>query len=248
MNETDLKSLLRQYEELRRFEEKINNEKILFEKYPHIKNGKLISDNMNINLIPKFKDEDKYNFNLEIKYLNLISGLSITNENILNSFQLWDKIHNNDIETIFYNSYNFIKLYKLNEYIISDIKKFIDESISTIWCIKQKKYINKITIDSIGKLKTDLKESHPQLSELKEFEGYFDIINDICNSNKHSFTNNLEYIIGRDDNCVTAIYSKKNYNINKPKLYVVKLEDIINEFNYFYEKFFNIVEQLSSKS
>ena len=245
MNETDLKTLLRQYEELRRFEEKINNEKILFEKYPHIKNGKLISDNMHINLIPKFKQEDKHNFNLEIKYINLISGLSITNENIVNSFQLWDKIHNNNDELLMYNSYNFIKLYKLNEYIISDIKKFIDEAISTICCIKQNKNLNKITIDSIGKLKTDLKKQQPQLLEFKEFEGYFEIINDICNSHKHSFTNNLEYIIGRDENCVTAIYSKKNINLTKPKLYVVKLEDIINDFNNFYEKFFNIIDQLS---
>ncbi len=222
----------------------IEDEKKIFQDYIHIDNGKYISDDISIDKIPKFKDEDNYNYNLKQKYITLIDGLSITNENIINSFKVWKKIHNNDVEVSVFSTYHCLKLLKLNEYIIYDIKKFIDESIATLWVIRQEENIDNIKIDSIGSMLNDknsdiVKEKIPDLLEFKDF---FEIINDICNSYKHSFTNNMRAMYGSEEDCVISIYAKGNKDIYNSKVYSVPLRRIINEFNLFYKKFFELVE------
>lgn len=234
-----------------RYIQKKKEEEKLFDKYPTINNGKFISDNFGVNLLPKFKEDHKLKYNLSIKYKNLINGLSITNENIIESFILYKKIKENDIETIVFNSYSYSKWFKLNEYIVSDIRKFIDESIATLWCLKYDNIKRGIKIDSIGSLLKNFNgnEENWELPELKQFVNFFSCINDISNSYKHSFTNNMELIMGSQKNCVMAIYDKYNKDISNKdniKVYNVSLEDIINKFNDFYKSFFDIVNNLNT--
>lgn len=211
-----------------------------------IDTGILIHDNINMNKIPKISEALNEEYGFDIKFINLISGLSITNELICESNLLFDKIKNDFEEVLIFNSYSFIKLQKLNEYIVYDLKKYIDEVISITWLLKQKIYVEDIIINSIGEYFK--KGKTYGYNEYDKFEKLFHNLNDLDNAYKHSYTNNaVPPTIGIEKNYIVVYYSKYGKKIKNPDKIDIKLDELINLFNVFYKYSYQLIEKLGNE-
>lgn len=227
----------------------LNQQKLNRKKYPLIDNGKEIIENFDFSLLPNFNNYKDPYINLKLKYEKLITDLDMVNENLTNSFEIWNKIHNNSIYNItdfkIFNFYCFNKLNKLNEYIAYDLKRIIDEVISTISVIKKKINNGKLSISSIGEY---LNKHNSSYNEFDEFIDLFTKLNDLINAYKHSYLNTDFSSLGRDENCFTALYSKNNDFSKEPKILCVSVAYIISEFNKFYKKSFDLIDTLTKST
>ena len=83
--------------------------------------------------------------------MKLVTDLDVVNQNIIETHEIWNKIVDiENVELQIYNTYKFKRLRKLHEYIIYDLKHFIDQVIATIAIIKGTVKDNKVFISSIG--------------------------------------------------------------------------------------------------
>lgn len=232
---------------IKRYEEILAEQKSNRQKYTLINTGKEIIENFSSNLLPNFHNYQDPYVNLEKKFIKLISDLDIVNKNLTESYILWNKITNNtaniDPELIVFNSFYHTKLSKLNEYIAFDLKKFIDEVLATICVIKNKIDNDKLEISSIGNY---LNSHDNTYNEFDEFLDLFKKLNDIINAYKHSYANTDFFAFGKDENCFTALYSKHNDFSKDLELYCVSVNYIVNEFNKFYKKAFEIIDNLTT--
>ena len=62
----------------------------------------------------------------------------------------------------------------------------------------------------------------------------FQKLDDLSNSYKHSYANSDLSLIGRDEDCFVALYSKYNDFDTNPTPYVISMNYVIDEFNKFY--------------
>ena len=98
-----------------------------FDKYTLIRTGKLPSEVFNSTILPSRTDKIvQYGF--EIKFMNMVCSLDTTNVNLLQAYQLWEKIRDRSIADS--NQWIFNYINSLNSYIIYDIRHFIDDIIS----------------------------------------------------------------------------------------------------------------------
>lgn len=227
----------------------LNMQKLNREKYQLIDTGKEIIENFNISLLPNFNDYKDPYINLELKYMKLITDLDMVNENLTKSFEIWNKIHNDSVNNItdfkIFNTYYFNKLNKLNEYIAYDLKKFIDEVLSIICVIKNQINNGKLSISSIGSY---LNKHNSSYNEFDDFLDLFTKLNDLINAYKHSYANTDFPSLGRKENCFTALYIKNNDFSKKIKILCVSVNYIVNEFNKFYKKSFELIDTLTQDS
>lgn len=205
-----------------------------------IENNMLIHDNMNegylCDLNVQFPDDIGKGIN--IKLYKMICKINITNELIVESNKWFEYIKNNTGKSFYFNTYSFNKVEKCNEIIIHDIKKYIEILLEIDWILRNPKDTT-IKYDSLGKI--ILKNNRKNFSEFEKYKAYEDFlkqINDIDNTFKHAFVNDIETFLEREKNCITVIKSKKennNQKINEGEeiLYII-LDDMIKQFNDFF--------------
>lgn len=214
-------------------------------KYLLIDNGKEIIENFNIMLIPKFNGYKDPYVNEQLKFMKLITDLDVVNQNIIESNEIWSKIKNvENLNVQIYNTYNYKRLNKLLEYIVFDLKHFIDETIATISIIKGFIKDNKVYISSIGAY---LSKKQLDFNDFDNFLDLFQKLDDLSNSYKHSYANSDLSIIGRDENCFVSLYSKYNNFDNNPIPYIISMNYIISEFNKFYKYSFELIDNLTKE-
>ena len=215
----------------------IAKEKEVLEKNVLIDTGKVPHENFRVDLLPGFPKEKAQVYGFTQKMVILICGLDLTNENLIQLYETWQMIHNNLIDIQFFNTYYIMKLVKLQEYIIHDIKHFIDQMIAIMWCLSQQQIVEAIEISSIG----EYLNKQEQIGELSVFCDFFMLINDIENAYKHSVANDTGIIDGREEACFTALYSKHNKNYFNPEFYCVPVKEVVEKFNEFYRKIFQLL-------
>lgn len=210
-------------------------------KYILIENNHLIHENINSLKIKPIIPNDKDNYGLNIAILNMILSINITNELVIESHEIFNKIKCNskDIQTL--NSYYYAKYYELNKMIVHNIKHYCDEIITIFYLLSSPVIVSNIDIRSIS--------SYFSLDEDKrKYTNYEDFLNTILeldNSFKHSFSEVITPSrIGVKDNCIVTYYSKYGRNFLNPTMLSYKLDDIIVWFNSFYKEFVKKVEEL----
>lgn len=233
-------------ESYNKYEKILNQQKLNRQKYNLINTGKEIIENFNISLLPNFNGYQDPYINLELKYMKLITDLDIANQNLTESYEIWNKIHSSsgatDPELMIFNTFYFKKLNKLNEYIAFDLKKFIDEVLSTICVIKNKINNDKLHISSIGEY-LNLHDS--TYNEFDVFLDLFTKLNDLINAYKHSYANTDFSAFGRDEDCFIALYSKHNDFSKDLRFYCISINYVITEFNKFYKESFILIDTLT---
>lgn len=231
---------------MKEYQENLKKCQYYREKYLLIDSGKEIIEFYNARLMPKFNGYKDPFVNEQKKFMKLITDLDVVNQNIIESHEIWNRIVNNsdDPFLMVYNVYLYKRLDKLHEYIVFDLKHFIDEVIATISVIKGEILNDKILITSIGDY---IGKRNNKFHDLDEFKDLFEKLDDLSNSYKHSYANSDFSAIGRDEDYFVALYSKYNNFGQNPKPYVVSIDYIITEFNKFYKFTFDIIDKLTSK-
>lgn len=237
--ETEIERIIKEY--------KINLDKCkeYRKKYLLIDTGKEIIENFNVALIPNFNGYKDPYVDEQLKFMRLITDLDVVNQNIIESNEIWGKIKNSEnLDVQIYNTYKYKRLNKLHEYIVFDLKHFIDETIATISIIKGFVKDNKVYISSIGAY---LSKKEPNFNDFNNFLDLFQKLDDLSNSYKHSYANSDLSVIGRDENCFISLYSKYNDFDNNPIPYVISMDYIICEFNKFYKFSFELIDKITKK-
>lgn len=67
----------------------------------------------------------------------------------------------------------------------------------------------------------------------------------MSNAYKHSYANSDFSVIGKDEDCFVALYSKYNDFNNDSVPYVISINYIVQEFNKFYKFSFKLIDQLT---
>lgn len=229
---------------LKEYLKDIEKEKEDRKNYTLIETGKGSVENFNINLLPNFNGFQYPYVNLEIKYTSLITDLDITNELIKVVTDIWRKVTSLKIspEILVYNTYLYNRLQKLNQYIIFDLKHFIDETIATIWIIYKNSQTDSVVVADIGDY---LKDGNKDFKILDNFIDLFKKMNDLFNSYKHSYLNTDCYCIGKNEPCFIALGSKSRALSSTSTFYCISMNYIINEFNRFYKASFDLIDTLT---
>lgn len=224
--------------------ENLEKEKQDRKNYTLIETGKECIENFNVNLLPNFNGFKYPYVNLEMKYMRLITDLDTTNELIKEVTDIWGKITNRKIspEISVYNTYFYNRLQKLSQYIVFDLKHFIDETIATIWIIYNNSQTDSIVVADIGDY---LKDGNKDFKILDNFIDLFKKMNDLFNSYKHSYLNTDFFNIGRDEPCFLALGSKSRSLSTTATPYCISMNYIINEFNRFYKESFTLIDTLT---
>ena len=123
-----------------------------------------------------------------------------------------------------------------------DLKHFVDEIIATISIIRGFVSGNKVYIPSIGAY---LSKKQSDFIDFDNFLDLFQKLNDLSNSYKHSYANSDLSLIGRDEDCFVALYSKYNDFDTNPTPYVISMNYVIDEFNKFYSFSFELIDRLT---
>ena len=238
--EKDINLLLTAKEYLENLEKEKQDRK----NYTLIETGKECNENFNVNLLPNFNGFKYPYVNLEMKYMRLITELDTTNELIKEVTDIWRKITNRKIspEILVYNTYFYNRIQKLSQYIVFDLKHFIDETIATIWIIYNNLQTDSIVVADIGDY---LKDGNKDFKILDNFIDLFKKMNDLFNSYKHSYLNTDFFNIGRDEPCFLALGSKSRSLSTTATPYCISMNYIINEFNRFYKESFTLIDTLT---
>lgn len=214
-------------------------------KYLLIDTGKEIIENFNVKLIPNFNGYKDLYVNEQLKFMKLITDLDVVNQNIIESHEIWEeikKVENLNMQLQIYNTYKYKRLNKLHEYIVFDLKHFVDEIIATISIIRGFVRKNKVYISSIGAY---LSKKQSDFIDFDNFLDLFQKLDDLSNSYKHSYANSDLSLIGRDEDCFVALYSKYNDFDTNPTPYVISMNYVIDEFNKFYSFSFELIDKLT---
>lgn len=207
-------------------------------KYKLIENNYLIHENLNARKIRCIEICQKDNYGFEPLLFSLISSMNITNERIVNSNELYEMIKSSKETMNLLNTYNYAKYQMLNESIVHDLKTFCDKLIVIVFLIIEKEVITDLKIKSLGDYFNDTRHF------FKSDEKFLHLINDLDNSYKHSFSNNMDPgRIGLYDNCIVNYYSKNGKDIFHPKIFSVRLDDLIDGFNVFFDNVENFIKE-----
>lgn len=222
------------------YDEKVKQQKEWLEKYPLIKAGKLPIENFNRKLLPKLSQK-AVDYGFHILLMDLIAELDITNESIVDYFELWKEKHENSVRTIVLNNYIYTRERYLGKSIVHDLKHFADMIISIVWILVQKGVVKKIEIDSLGK--------YFHQKEFKCFDDYRDFLNTLNkmdNVQKHAITNQMTQFIGKDEPCFYSIDSNHNNDIGHVDIKVVSVSQTVEQFNAFYKFSMDKISELCS--
>lgn len=232
---------------LAEYESNMNKCREYRKKYLLVDNGKEIIEIYNIKLMPNFNLFKNPYVNDEIKFEKLITDLDMVNQNIIESHQIWENLKNaeSNISNIIYNSYLYKRLDKLHEYIVFDLKHFIDEIIATVSIIKKYIINDKVNVSSIGDY---LNKKQRDFNDFDDFLELFKNLDDLANSYKHSYANTNFTAIGDFEDCFMALYSKYNNFENQPILYSISINETVKDFNKFYKFSFKLINNLTKNA
>ena len=212
------------------FERVMESDKKLASNNTFINNSYFIHENMNAGKVRcvEICKNDKYW--LTSVLFNLIVSMNITNERIAESNKLYKIIRFDNNRIMQFNAYYFAKYHKTNESIIHDIKLYCDKLIIISFLLIEDDKVRDLKIKSIGDYLKDSRHIY------KNDEVFLNLINDLDNSYKHSFSNDMDPLrIDLNDNCIINYYSKKGKDIFNPQIISAKLDDVINGFNVFFD-------------
>ena len=210
-----------------------------FQKYPLIKTGKLPCENANVKLLLCTEDiRERYSLNY--KCMNMLYTLDSVNENIAEVYRLWDVSHEQNIEFFAFNNRVFRKVNSLNSYIIHDLKKYIDDVICVLYLLNHGPQCENIRIDCIGKYLYP-PQKQEKMNEFDEFRDFLELVNNIENVYKHSMSNTMHAISGREEPCIFAMDSNHNNNVFHPTLYGISIKNLVDQFNEFYRFSFELL-------
>lgn len=146
-------------------------------------------------------------------------------------------------------------------HVISDLRMIIDELISLLYIVEKRKilgdYPSVIEIDSIGVLlkKYDL-NNFEDVKFFCEYKDFLKTINDITNTYKHSFINDHIMFYRQLEkptvyalkNSTTEKFPKRNkFDKMENKIFVVPLEDIVNEFNKMFKEYRTLLKAMTTE-
>lgn len=223
------------------YNEKINQQKEWFSKYPQIKTGKVPIENLDIKFLPTLSEKAK-EYGFTILLMQLVAELDITNENIVEYCNLWKEIRANGGRVWVMNSYTHTKENYLGKSIVHDLKHFADMMISIIWTLSQEGVVKKLEIDGIGKYLKNKKA----LNFFSEYVDFLTVLNEMDNIQKHAITNQMSLLTGRDEPCFCCIDSNHNKDIGHVDIKVVSVAQTIEQFNAFYKFSMDKISELCS--
>lgn len=225
-------------EDFKKYQDMLFLDKVKKRKYKLIDNNYLIHENLNAGKIRCIEVCKNDNYGFTSQLFSLISSMNITNERIVISHELYEKIKSNKETANPLNTYIYAKYQMINESIVHDIKKFCDKLIVIAFLIVEKEVITHLKIKSVGEYFNDSRHF------FKSDEEFLHLINDLDNSYKHSFSNNMDPgRIGLYDNCIVNYYSKDGNDIFHPKIFSVRLDDLIGGFNAFFDNVENFIKE-----
>ncbi len=194
-----------------------------------IDNGKKHNEPMNASLLFYLPPYTPYG-NLQLKLFKIIQRLDEANRRINDSYTFWENCLNNTIIN------SFEQHVFANEQFIYLIRKSADELISLIWVLNEYKnnnnYPNKIKVDCLGSVL-----NQNEKSRLNIFTSNINIIkklNEISNAFKHSFINSDHTLLGAKEPRIYALSLDYNNSKSKPIFYDFSIDEIINEYNTFF--------------
>lgn len=202
--------------------------------------------------IPEFS-ASKYWGNLSSKVSFIFSRLDYLNDTLIS---ICEKV---EIYNINFKKRNGLtrKKAKITPYIeiihvMTDLRMILDELIALLHIVEKRKilgdYPNKIEIECIGDLlgKWD-KNKFEDVNFFIDYKVFLKNVNDITNTYKHSFIN--DHIIFYRQLEKPTVYAIKNFNkefdINKNKLIVIPLEDIVNDFNTMFKEYRVLLKKMA---
>ena len=218
----------------------ISKEKDLYSRYNLIETGKTPHENFNKHCIPTFPEEIDEQYGLTMILMRLITGLDSTNLNLVEVNELWERI--NTEYALIYNTFPYMRMWKLNSYIIHDIKYCIDMLISVIWWMMQEDRTKDIRIASIGDY---LSGKDTDFSFFNDYKEFFVLINDIENAHKHSVPNATLGLVGREEPVIYALKAPYNKDIFSPELKGITLKQLVRGFNEFFHLSLQLIRELA---
>lgn len=237
--------------------DRIDYYKEIRKKYNLIDSGKEIGELFNISLANCLNGYNHDRLNLLSKYTNIVCGLDSTNLNIIEIYEIWEKLHPDSINfhNTLSNTYYITRLRKLIEYTIYDFHTYINQIISIVWLIKYPAE-KKFQIYDIGsylnikreKEQNNIKYEHINFNYFDEYFDFIQILNNIFNSNKHSPTNNEQIILGTYEIVVSAIKMRDDTVFKDSKLFVTYFEALVTDFNEFYKYSINLIDTLTKEN
>lgn len=141
-------------------------------------------------------------------------------------------------------------------HLIGDLRMIVDELIALLYILEQRKilgdYPQLIEIDSIGVLlKKWETEKNNNLTFFVDYKDFLKILSEINNTYKHSFINDhIMFYRQLEKPTVYALKNanikfRNNFDIDKNKLIVVPLDEIVNNFNIMFKKYMSLIKLLS---
>ena len=222
------------------YDEKVKQQKEWLEKYPLIKTGKVPIENFNVRLLPKLSQK-AVDYGFHILLMELITELDITNERIVDFFELWREKHENSGNVFVINNYIYTKERCLGKNIVHDLKHFADMMISIVWTLSQKDMVKAIEIDCIGKYL-----NQRSFRCFDEYHDFWDTLNKMDNVQKHAITNQITQVIGKDEPCFYCVDSNHNKDIWHVDVKIVSVSKTIEQFNAFYKFSMDKISELCS--
>lgn len=242
-------------EDLLIYNRRINYYKNKREKFRLLETGKEIGECLNIKDLQFMNGYNHTRINILSTMINLINQLDSTNMNIIEVNEIKDIIlpdginFNNTLSNTFYIS----RMKKLIEYIIFDMHKFISQMIAITWIISypnEKKFL----IYDIGSYLNirDKQQNKNEYTNIKfcyfdEYKNFFQDLNNLINSYKHSPTTNESNVIGQNDIVVIAYKMRDDSIFKDSKLYIKYLNDLIANFNMFFINTKSLMDELTKK-
>lgn len=228
------------HELISKYQKQIEAEKELFNKYILIDTGKMPSENFHVKYLPMIsKKAQDYGFLLKIT--NMICALDETNRNIIRVNQAWESFVTSDENSMIFNTLNCYTIESVNAHIIHDIRRFIDDVIAIHWILLQPGNVQNVAMKGLG---TYLSDANKDYKVFDSFLPFLQMVNDIENAYKHSVSNNMSTLIGKDEPCIFALYSKHNKDFLNPKMIGISLNQLITGFNTFYKFALSEIEKI----
>jgi hypothetical protein len=206
--------------------------------------------------IPIFPASKKWG-NLSNKVDFIFKRLDYLNDTLVS---IYDKV---EIYNINFRKRNGLtnSKFKISPYIeiihlIGDLRMIVDELIALLYILEQRKilgdYPQLIEIDSIGVLlKKWETEKNNNLTFFVDYKDFLKILSEINNTYKHSFINDhIMFYRQLEKPTVYALKNanikfRNNFDIDKNKLIVVPLDEIVNNFNIMFKKYMSLIKLLS---
>jgi len=165
--------------------------------------------------------------NMALKFMRVVERLGHANRRIGESHEAWraalgaDPVVPSPMTEHMYSTEEAVYM----------IRRVADELIALDFYLHARlrdgQYPDKLEVDSVG---AELNSKSPRFGDHRDF---LRVLNEISNAHKHSFVQSDLVIVGSKDPCVVALPLSRNALTSQLKFYVVRLDDVVTDFNRF---------------